>query len=162
MKIKICHVVLLALSGFIGYKWYQHEQWQQLMVSGYCEKDGTYFDDRHTKQELIDRAINYVLEHQPEGMIGEKGESWDIKRYTSMAEFKKLNPNCCEVQPLVVDFPPEYYDFTLEGKAYRYVIVNYMRYYVANAKREPDYWTKYIAFDNCGDLKTLHELEKTR
>ncbi|VEI44789.1 Uncharacterised protein [Actinobacillus equuli] len=39
---KICHVVLLALSGFIGYKWYQHEQWQQLMVSGYCEKDGTY------------------------------------------------------------------------------------------------------------------------
>ncbi|AIZ78489.1 hypothetical protein NYR70_01565 [Actinobacillus equuli subsp. equuli] len=160
MKIKVCHIVLLTLGSFIGYKWYQHEQWQQLMVSGYCEKDGTYFDDRYTKQELIDRAINYVLEHQPEGMIGEKGESWDIKRYTSMAEFKKLNPNCCEVQPLFVDFPPEYYDFTLEGKAYRYVILKYKEYYTEN--RKPENVTEYLAFGNCGDLKTLHELEKMR
>lgn len=161
MKIKICHVVLLALSGFIGYKWYQHEQWQQLMVSGYCEKDGTYFDDRHTKQELIDRAVNYVVEHERGKLINLlTDEESFIKSYTSIEEFKKLNPNCCEVQPLFVDFPPEYYDFTLEGNAYRYVRVNYRRYYIGN--REPYDMTEYLAFGNCGDLKTLHELEKMR
>ncbi len=58
MKIKKRYIALLALGSVIGYAWYQNYQWEQLMLSGYCEKDGSYFDDRHTKQELIDRAIN--------------------------------------------------------------------------------------------------------
>ncbi|MDU8925703.1 hypothetical protein RYD26_12525 [Pasteurellaceae bacterium LIM206] len=158
MKLKICHIVLLVLGGFVGYKWYQHHQWEQLMLSGYCAKDSTYFDDRHTERELIDRAITYVLEHEPEGSCSSSTkECWDAKRYTTMEEFKKLNPNCCEVQPLIVDAAPEYYKFTLTGEAYRYVTVNYKRYYIAN--REPNPRTKYIVFDNCGGLKDFNDLK---
>lgn len=149
MKIKKRYIALLALGSVIGYAWYQNYQWEQLMLSGYCEKDGSYFDDRHTKQELIDRAINYVLEHQPEGLRRSlTGESWDIKRYNTMEEFKKLNPNCCKVTSWPPDAIPQDWDVRVEGKAYKYVIVKYLRSYLAN--REPEQWETQVVFDNCG------------
>ncbi|MDU8925653.1 hypothetical protein RYD26_12265, partial [Pasteurellaceae bacterium LIM206] len=111
-----------------------------------------------TEQELIDRAITYVLEHQPRSLRSSPtNERWYTKRYTTMEEFKKLNPNCCEIQPWLVEGADYYYDFKLEGNAYKYVIVNYKRYYIAN--REPDPRTKYIVFDNCGGLKDLNDLD---
>ncbi|MDU8925716.1 hypothetical protein RYD26_12605, partial [Pasteurellaceae bacterium LIM206] len=110
-----------------------------------------------TEQELIDRAITYVLEHQPGGLIDlATDESWDTKRYTTMEEFKKLNPNCCQVDSWPDDAVREDYDLQLKGKAYKYVKVKYLRTYVAN--REPEHWEKYIVFDNCDEIKERHEL----
>ncbi|MDU8925705.1 hypothetical protein RYD26_12535, partial [Pasteurellaceae bacterium LIM206] len=104
------------------------------------------------------RAITYVLEHQPRSLRSSPtNERWYTKRYTTMEEFKKLNPTCCRVSPGLVDAAPEYYKFTLAGEAYRYVTVNYKRYYIAN--REPDYMTDYIVFDNCGKLKNFDDLK---
>lgn len=155
MKIKKRYIALLALGSVIGYVWYQNYQWEQLMLSGYCEKDGSYFDDRHTKQELIDKAINYVLENQIQQTY-EGDDLLDIKQYSTIEEFKKLNPNCCKVDSWPDDAVREDADLQREGKAYKYVKVKYLRTYLAN--REPEQWENYIVFDNCSGIKERHQL----
>ncbi|ASU14818.1 hypothetical protein ACQP31_04965 [Actinobacillus pleuropneumoniae] len=151
MKIKKRYIALLVLGVVISYAWYQNYQWEQLMLSGYCEKDGSYFDDRHTKQELIDRAINYMLEHQSKKTYDAyTDEPLEIKPYLTIEEFKKLNPNCCEITSWPADAVPQDWDVRVEGKAYRYVIVKYLR---TLANREPERWETSIVFDNCGNPK---------
>ncbi|MGC6360587.1 hypothetical protein ACNO7O_11325, partial [Bisgaard Taxon 45] len=60
-----------------------------------------YIHELYTEQELIDRGIEYVVSTMPSGVIKPDGTIKEVKRYTSVEEFKQMNPACCTLTTFI-------------------------------------------------------------
>jgi hypothetical protein len=59
---------------------------EYLNFNDYCYSEGRYLGD----QGLIDAAIRYEIDHVPASYFSQGG-----KKYTSVEEFRQVNPICC-------------------------------------------------------------------
>lgn len=115
-----------------------------LEEGGICISKMTPLSKIYTEQQLIDKAILHVISNMPDGVTELNGERIDIRRYSGIEEFKKLNPNCCE---LAATADEGYSD----SDVYGYVRVSYLRNYLQNIPSEEKF--TYIEYNTCGEMK---------
>ena len=104
-----------------------------------------FLQDIYTEEQLIDKAILFLNKKMP-GSVGfnDGRPPRKLKRYTSPAEFRKLNPNCCQLS----EKGPENY----ANPAYKgYIIVDFPIYYEDTMEKHYGY-EYYLAYDSCGNL----------
>ncbi|HII3799923.1 TPA: hypothetical protein ACY38O_000543 [Pasteurella multocida] len=113
---------------------------------GYCFDKGAYIHELYTEQELIDRGIEYVVSTMPSGVIKPDGTIKEIKRYTSVEEFKQMNPDCCTLTTFIDEG-----DGYPDDDGYGYIRIEYLRHYVENLK--PYHRVIYLEYTPCGALR---------
>ena len=112
---------------------------------GFCFNKMAFLQDIYTEEQLIDNAILFLSEKMP-GSVGfnDGRPPRKLKRYTSPAEFRKLNPNCCQLS----EKGPENYT----NPAYMgYIIVEFPIYYDDTMDKHGGY-EYYLAYDSCGKI----------
>ncbi|WP_101774598.1 hypothetical protein [Pasteurella oralis] len=113
---------------------------------GYCFDKWEYIHNLYTEQELIDRGVEYVVSTMPSGVIEPDGTTKEIKRYSSVEEFKQMNSDCCTLTTFIDEgdgYPDDY--------GYGYIRIEYLRHYVENL--EPDHEVIYLEYTPCGELR---------
>ncbi|HDR1450413.1 TPA: hypothetical protein QB635_000234 [Pasteurella multocida] len=120
---------------------------------GYCFDKGAYIHELYTEQELIDRGIEYVVSTMPSGVFEPDGTTTEIKRYTSVEEFKQMNPDCCTLTPFMYDG-----DGYIDDDGYSYIRIEYLRHYVENLK--PDRKVIFLEYTPCGELQRKASFSK--
>ena len=116
-----------------------------LQENGFCVKRMAFLPNIYTEEQLIDKAILFLNKEMP-GSVGfnDGRPPRKLKRYTSPAEFRKLNPNCCQLS----EKGPENY----ANPAYKgYIIVDFPIYYEDTMEKHYGY-EYYLAYDSCGNL----------
>ena len=116
-----------------------------LQEHGFCVKKMAFLQDIYTEEQLIDKAILFLNKEMP-GSVGfnDGRPPRKLKRYTSPAEFRKLNPNCCQLS----EKGPENY----ANPAYKgYIIVDFPIYYEDTMEKHNGY-EYYLAYDSCGNI----------
>ena len=116
-----------------------------LQEHGFCVKKMAFLQDIYTEEQLIDKAILFLNKKMP-GSVGfnDGRPPRKLKRYTSPAEFRKLNPNCCQLS----EKGPENY----ANPAYKgYIIVDFPIYYEDTMEKHNGY-EYYLAYDSCGKI----------
>ena len=120
-------------------------------VLGYCEKKDANISQLYSEQELIDRAIEFLLIGFPKVGSTPEGRDLHIIPYKTVEEFKKINPNCCSVQDSAYDGFVQDLSIRKQGKSYGYVHISYLVMYeekdIIPAERN-----RFIEFDTCGDM----------
>ena len=112
---------------------------------GFCFDKMAFLQDIYTEEQLIDKAILFLNKEMP-GSVGfnDGRPPRKLKRYTSPAEFRKLNPNCCQLS----EKGPENY----ANPAYKgYIIVDFPIYYEDTMEKHNGY-EYYLAYDSCGKI----------
>ena len=120
-------------------------------VLGYCEKKDANISQLYSEQELIDRAIKFLLTISPSTQVTVEGRRLHIIPYKTVEEFKKINPNCCSVERTAHEGFTQDLSIRKQGKSYGYVHMTYFFFY----KEEgipPEEWSELIEFDTCGDM----------
>ncbi|MFK3618237.1 hypothetical protein RF161_00335 [Pasteurella multocida] len=111
-------------------------------MRGYCFDKWEYIHNLYTEQELIDRGVEYVVSTMPSGV----GKTKEIKRYSSVEEFKQMNPDCCTLTTFIDEG-----DGYPDDDGYGYIRIEYLRHYVENLK--PAHEVIYLEYTPCGELR---------
>ena len=119
-------------------------------VLGYCEKKDANISQLYSEQELIDRAIKFLLTISPSTQVTVAGRRLHIIPYKTVEEFKKINPNCCSVQDSAYDGFVQDLSIRKQGKSYGYVHVAYLLNYEEDV--EPFKLGLILEFDTCGEM----------
>ncbi|AWW51818.1 hypothetical protein Pmu3358_05060 [Pasteurella multocida] len=100
----------------------------------------------------------YVVSTMPSGVIKPDGTIKEVKRYTSVEEFKQMNPACCTLTTFIDEGGDGYpdddgygYDGYPDDDGYGYVRIEYLRHYVENLK--PYHRVIYLEYTPCGELR---------
>jgi hypothetical protein len=124
---------------------------------GFCSETNGYIKD----DKKIENAIEYVMSLYPpvtESVIESNGIKYlrasvpeNPLHYVSVAEFKKINPDCCEI---TVEgrrgFKQSFYD-RLGGRISGFVKIKYLlRQYDENSNFLYKQITTHVAVSNCG------------
>ena len=145
-KVKKRYYFMLLLLPFL------HMEFKGFVnVLGYCEKKDANISQLYSEQELIDRAIEFLLIGFPKVASTPEGRRLHIIPYKTVEEFKKINPNCCSVQDSAYDGFVQDLSIRKQGKSYGYVHMAYFFFY----KEEgipPEEWSELIEFDTCGEM----------
>ena len=125
--------------------------------NGFCTETNDYIED----EEKIENAIGYVMSLYPpvtESVIESNGGKYlrasipeNPLHYGSVAEFKKINPNCCKI---TVEgrrgLKRSFYD-RLSGRISAFVKIKYLlRQYDENSNLIYQEITTHVAVSNCG------------
>ncbi|UAY76916.1 hypothetical protein K7G90_001106 [Pasteurella canis] len=116
-------------------------------MRGYCFDKWEYIHNLYTEQELIDRGVEYVVSTMPSGVIKPDGTIKEIKRYSSVEEFKQMNPDCCTLTRFINEGIDGYPD----DDGYGYIRIEYLRHYIENLK--PAHEVIYLEYTPCGELR---------
>ena len=119
-------------------------------VLGYCEKKDANISQLYSEQELIDRAIDFLLIISPSTASTAEGRMLHIIPYKTVEEFKKVNPNCCSVERTAYDGFTQDLSIRKQGKSYGYVHVTYLLNYEEDV--EPSKLGLILEFDTCGEM----------
>lgn len=127
--------------------------------NGFCSETNDYVKD----EKKIENAIGYVMSLYPpvtESVIKSNGVKYlrasipeNPLHYGSVAEFKKINPNCCKITfEGRRGFSPSFYD-RLSGQLSEFVKVKYLlRYYDANSNLISEEVVVHVGLSNCGSI----------
>ena len=145
-KVKKRYYFMLLLLPFL------HMEFKGFVnMLGYCEKKDANISQLYSEQELIDRAIKFLLTISPSTQVTVEGRRLHIIPYKTVEEFKKINPNCCSVERTANEGFTQDLSIRKQGKSYGYVHMTYFFFY----KEEgipPEEWSELIEFDTCGDM----------
>ena len=119
-------------------------------VLGYCEKKDANISQLYSEQELIDRAIKFLLTISPSTQVTVEGRRLHIIPYKTVEEFKKINPNCCSVERTAHEGFTQYLSIRKQGKSYGYVHIAYLLNYEEDV--EPSKFGLILEFDTCGEM----------
>jgi len=119
-------------------------------VLGYCEKKDANISQLYSEQELIDRAIKFLLTISPSTQVTVEGRRLHIIPYKTVEEFKKINPNCCSVERTANEGFTQDLSIRKQGKSYGYVHVAYLLNYEEDV--EPSKFGLILEFDTCGEM----------
>ena len=119
-------------------------------VLGYCEKKDANISQLYSEQELIDRAIEFLLTISPSTQVTVEGRRLHIIPYKTVEEFKKINPNCCSVERTAHEGFTQDLSIRKQGKSYGYVNVAYLLNYEEDV--EPSKLGLILEFDTCGEM----------
>ena len=119
-------------------------------VLGYCEKKDANISQLYSEQELIDRAIKFLLTISPSTQVTVVGRRLHIIPYKTVEEFKKINPNCCSVERTAHEGFTQDLSIRKQGKSYGYVHVAYLLNYEEDV--EPSKFGLILEFDTCGEM----------
>ena len=119
-------------------------------VLGYCEKKDANISQLYSEQELIDRAIKFLLTISPSTQVTVEGRRLHIIPYKTVEEFKKINPNCCSVERTAHEGFTQDLSIRKQGKSYGYVHVAYLLNYEEDV--EPSKFGLILEFDTCGEM----------
>ncbi|MDU8925267.1 hypothetical protein RYD26_10175 [Pasteurellaceae bacterium LIM206] len=98
----------------------------------------------YTEQQLIDKAILYVLDNMPKRIRQLNGERVGVKQYSNLEEFKRLNPNCCKLTKSADEG-------ARNDSAYGYVRIEYLLHYLQDIPADKE--RIYIEYDSCGEVQ---------
>ena len=121
-------------------------------VLGYCEKKDANISQLYSEQELIDRAIKFLLTISPSTQVTVEGRRLHIIPYKTVEEFKKINPNCCSVERTAHEGFTQDLSIRKQGKSYGYVHMTYFFFYKEEGI-SPEEWSELIEFDTCGNMR---------
>ena len=119
-------------------------------VLGYCEKKDENISQLYSEQELIDRAIKFLLTISPSTQVTVEGRQLHIIPYKTVEEFKRINPNCCSVERTAHEGFTQDLSIRKQGKSYGYVHVAYLLNYEEDV--EPSKFGLILEFDTCGEM----------
>ena len=119
-------------------------------VLGYCEKKDANISQLYSEQELIDRAIEFLLTISPSTQVTVEGRRLHIIPYKTVEEFKKINPNCCSVERTAHEGFTQDLSIKKQGKSYGNVHVTYLLNYEEDV--EPSKLGLILEFDTCGEM----------
>ena len=162
---KIIKIVCLIVKGVFAIIGLYLGYWIFIGIinfNGYCKSEGKFISNLYTEQEIIDKAIKYVIDNieQPgvvydlskgrDVIFGEEFyENTQIIPYNSIAEFKKINPNCCKITT-IDDGDTLNIFMRITGSGYRFIDMKYLRRYRQDKYPYPSInYERVFAFDNC-------------
>jgi len=144
-KVKKRYYFMLLLLPFL------HMEFKGFVnVLGYCEKKDANISQLYSEQELIDRAIEFLLTISPSTQVTVEGRRLHIIPYKTVEEFKKINPNCCSVERTAHEGFTQDLSIRKQGKSYGYVHVAYLLNYEEDV--EPSKFGLILEFDTCGEM----------
>ena len=144
-KVKKRYYFMLLLLPFL------HMEFKGFVnVLGYCEKKDANISQLYSEQELIDRAIKFLLTISPSTQVTVEGRRLYIILYKTVEEFKKINPNCCSVERTAHEGFTQDLSIRKQGKSYGYVHVAYLLNYEEDV--EPSKFGLILEFDTCGEM----------
>ena len=144
-KVKKRYYPMLLLLPFL------HMEFKGFVnVLGYCEKKDANISQLYSEQELIDRAIEFLLTISPSTQVTVEGRRLHIIPYKTVEEFKKINPNCCSVERTAHEGFTQDLSIRKQGKSYGYVHVAYLLNYEEDV--EPSKFGLILEFDTCGEM----------
>ena len=144
-KVKKRYYLMLLLLPFL------HMEFKGFVnVLGYCEKKDANISQLYSEQELIDRAIEFLLIGFPKVGSTPEGRDLHIIPYKTVEEFKKINPNCCSVERTAHEGFTQDLSIRKQGKSYGYVHVAYLLNYEEDV--EPSKFGLILEFDTCGEM----------
>ena len=144
-KVKKRYYFMLLLLPFL------HMEFKGIVnVLGYCEKKDANISQLYSEQELIDRAIKFLLTISPSTQVTVEGRRLHIIPYKTVEEFKKINPNCCSVERTAHEGFTQDLSNRKQGKSYGYVHVAYLINYEEDV--EPSKLGLILEFDTCGEM----------
>ena len=144
-KVKKRYYLMLLLLPFL------HMEFKGFVnVLGYCEKKAANISQLYSEQELIDRAIEFLLTISPSTQVTVEGRRLHIIPYKTVEEFKKINPNCCSVERTAHEGFTQDLSIRKQGKSYGYVHVAYLLNYEEDV--EPSKFGLILEFDTCGEM----------
>jgi hypothetical protein len=109
---------------------------ESLNFTGFCYSEGCFFSD----EQFIDSAILYNINAR-------SLTPGPQKRYDSIEEFKRLNPDCCEVRRSGDPF----LDPIWWNRIFGFYTVMVDLWYRTNEAGGPDaFYNSLISFDACG------------
>ena len=127
--------------------------------NGFCTETNDYIED----EKKIENAIGHVMSLYPpvtKDIVESDGEKYlrfsraeNPLLYSSVAEFKKINPNCCTIQfEGRRGFSPSFYD-RLSGRLSEFVKIKYLlRYYDGNSNLVSEEIVVHVGLSNCGSI----------
>ena len=144
-KVKKRYYFMLLLLPFL------HMEFKGFVnVLGYCEKKDANISQLYSEQELIDRAIKFLLTISPSTQVTVEGRRLHIIPYKTVEEFKKINSNCCSVERTAHEGFTQDLSIRKQGKSYGYVHVAYLLNYEEDV--EPSKFGLILEFDTCGEM----------
>ncbi|MGX2947707.1 hypothetical protein [Frederiksenia canicola] len=110
---------------------------------GYCFDKGKYLLDIYTEQELIDGAIESILDSIYSVLVLPEDITFNFRdrEYLSVEDFKSLNPNCCK---LIYGAIPD----GLQENVFLNVELSYWIY--LSDSHQYRKVTSYVAYSSCG------------
>lgn len=110
---------------------------------GYCFEKGKYLSEIYTEQELIDRAIEDILDSIYSVLVLPEDITFNFRNreYLSVEDFKFLNPDCCK---LIYGKIPD----GLQENVFLNVELRYWIYLPTEHRYRN--FTDYIPYSSCG------------
>lgn len=139
-----------------------------MRYSGYCFEQERYL----TSQEKFDLAATTIINRKEKTLhddytINEAGEKIRYKRYianykySNLAEFYALNPNCCFFLKQIEDGEARRYSIPwgkrISGRLNALIYVSYIFAFDEQNHNRPIYGGAYFGISNCGKLLSSGE-----
>lgn len=136
-------VVMIGTVAVFGYFMIKDAIVETFESNGYCFEKGKYLSEIYTEQELIDRAMEDILDSIYSVLVLPEDITFNFRNreYLSVEDFKFLNPDCCK---LIYGKIPD----GLQKNVFLNVELRYWIYLPTEHRYRN--FTDYIPYSSCG------------